>query len=61
MVKKIDGFVLCRDDWVLTLNELRSQRVQLMLQLEVVLAGIRRCECMVAGFPVVKNNSKEFI
>jgi hypothetical protein len=33
-----------KDDWELTLKELRGQRVQLELQLAVVSAGIRECE-----------------
>ena len=35
--------ILSKDDWELTLKELKSQRVQLLLQAEVVQAGIDRC------------------
>ena len=47
--------LLSRDDWDLTLNELRGQRVSLLLQLAVVEAGIVKCESMVASFPVPRK------
>jgi hypothetical protein len=40
-----------KDDYDLTLTELRSQRIQLLLQLEAVGASIRHYEGLVASFP----------
>ena len=45
--------ILGRDDWALTLKELKGQRVQLLLQLEVVNAGIARCALKVLEFPAI--------
>jgi len=41
---------LSRDDWELTMKELRSQLVQLTLQKHVLEAGVGVCEEIIEGF-----------
>ncbi len=47
-VKKME---LSKDDWILTLGELKSQRTQLKLQLGVVEFGIEGIETVLKAFP----------
>ena len=47
-----------RDDYELTLNELKSQRLQLTLNLEVVEAGISALEKRLKILPKKKDDPK---
>ena len=52
--------ILFRDDWELTLRELRSQRVQLTLSLAVLNAGIKAVEVELKKFPPKKLTGSDF-
>ena len=53
---------LSKDDWELTMNDLKSQRTQLMLQLAVVDFGINGIETLVAEteWPVKEKLEETF-
>ena len=43
--------IIQRDDWVLTLNEIKSRRLQLTIDLEMVEAALAHAQLMLDGYP----------
>jgi len=50
--------VLAKDDLTLTLNELKNQRTQCMIQLKVLKFSIEGLEKDLKGFPTEKRESE---
>ena len=51
--------ILARDDWVLTVKELRAQRVQITLQQTLVCATLAYAENMLKNFPPLNSEIEE--